>query len=146
MLLHGGVPQDSGVPSTDIAEDELTGGITADQILDDLVLDGSGKGDTKAQGGGEQVHGLAQMPGVHHQHPVGPADRVLPLAAFNGAGVDQQRARGSDPLLAGGKLDELKKQASIPGTAWAVDPSTGQIVITADRTVTGESGTRCWPL
>ncbi|WP_455352037.1 S1 family peptidase [Streptomyces sp. SYSU K217416] len=32
----------------------------------------------------------------------------------------------------------LTRQASIPGTAWAVDPRTNQILVTADRTVTGE--------
>jgi streptogrisin D len=30
------------------------------------------------------------------------------------------------------------RSASIPGTAWALDPATGQMVVTADRTVTGE--------
>jgi streptogrisin D len=35
-------------------------------------------------------------------------------------------------------METLKKQASIPGTAWAVEPSTGQVRVTADRTVTGE--------
>lgn len=31
----------------------------------------------------------------------------------------------------------LKKQATIPGTAWAMDPQTNQVVVTADRTVKG---------
>ncbi|MFJ2557440.1 MULTISPECIES: S1 family peptidase [unclassified Streptomyces] len=31
----------------------------------------------------------------------------------------------------------LKAQATIPGTAWSVDPKTNQIQVTADRTVTG---------
>lgn len=31
----------------------------------------------------------------------------------------------------------LARQATIPGTAWAVDPKTNQILVTADRTVTG---------
>ncbi|MFJ7997841.1 S1 family peptidase [Streptomyces sp. NPDC096310] len=31
----------------------------------------------------------------------------------------------------------LKAQATIPGTAWSVDPRTNQIQVTADRTVTG---------
>ncbi|MFJ5225276.1 S1 family peptidase [Streptomyces sp. NPDC088400] len=33
----------------------------------------------------------------------------------------------------------LKQQATIPGTAWAVDPKTNQIQVTADSTVTGEN-------
>jgi streptogrisin D len=32
----------------------------------------------------------------------------------------------------------LKSEATIPGTAWAVDPRTNKILVTADRTVTGE--------
>ncbi|MER6997072.1 S1 family peptidase [Streptomyces sp. NPDC000410] len=32
----------------------------------------------------------------------------------------------------------LSRGASVPGTAWAVDPRTNQILVTADRTVTGE--------
>lgn len=32
----------------------------------------------------------------------------------------------------------LREKASIPGTAWAVDPSTNKVVVTADSTVTGE--------
>jgi streptogrisin D len=31
----------------------------------------------------------------------------------------------------------LKQRASVPGTAWAIDPKTKQVVVTADRTVTG---------
>ncbi|MGW7369663.1 S1 family peptidase [Streptomyces sp. NPDC054841] len=31
----------------------------------------------------------------------------------------------------------LSRDASVPGTAWAVDPRTNQILVTADRTVTG---------
>nr|WP_308409632.1 S1 family peptidase [Streptomyces sp. A3M-1-3] len=36
----------------------------------------------------------------------------------------------------------LTKRASIPGTAWAFDPRTNQILVTADRTVTGERWNR----
>lgn len=32
----------------------------------------------------------------------------------------------------------LKKQATIPGTSWGMDPRTNQVVITADRTVRGD--------
>ncbi|MFI0508777.1 S1 family peptidase [Streptomyces sp. WSLK1-5] len=38
-------------------------------------------------------------------------------------------------LAAGAKT--LKEQATIPGTAWAVDPRTNKILVTADSTVTG---------
>ncbi|WP_018352447.1 S1 family peptidase [Longispora albida] len=33
---------------------------------------------------------------------------------------------------------ELDRSAKIPGTTWAVDPATNQILVTADSTVTGE--------
>ncbi|GGU40119.1 protease [Streptomyces lavendofoliae] len=32
----------------------------------------------------------------------------------------------------------LSRKAGIPGTAWALDPRTNQVVVTADRTVTGD--------
>ncbi|GAA2494150.1 S1 family peptidase [Streptomyces gobitricini] len=32
----------------------------------------------------------------------------------------------------------LSREAGIPGTAWAVDPRTNQVLVTADRTVTGD--------
>ncbi|WP_406865156.1 S1 family peptidase [Streptomyces sp. HUAS MG47] len=35
-------------------------------------------------------------------------------------------------------MDSLRGEASVPGTAWAVDPRTNQVLVTADRTVTGE--------
>src|SRR6185503_18595613 len=33
--------------------------------------------------------------------------------------------------------DELRRSATIPGTAWGVDPATNQVRVTADSTVTG---------
>ncbi|MGV9573771.1 S1 family peptidase, partial [Streptomyces nigra] len=36
----------------------------------------------------------------------------------------------------------LKSEATIPGTAWAVDPRTNKIVVTADSTVTGRNWDR----
>ncbi|MEU2432809.1 S1 family peptidase [Streptomyces sp. NPDC007861] len=38
--------------------------------------------------------------------------------------------------------DSLSRRAAVPGTAWAVDPRTNRIVVTADRTVTGEKWDR----
>ncbi|MFE5482258.1 S1 family peptidase [Streptomyces sp. NPDC056527] len=35
-------------------------------------------------------------------------------------------------------MDSLGDKASVPGTAWAIDPRTNQVIVTADRTVTGE--------
>jgi len=39
-------------------------------------------------------------------------------------------------------LDRLNRDALIPGTAWSVDPTTNQIVVSTDQTVTGASLTR----
>jgi streptogrisin D len=71
--------------------------------------------------------------------------------------VDGQRIQGADNVLAqaeqaGAEIREvdnswselkagaatLKKQATVPGTAWAIDPRTNKIQVTADSTVTGE--------
>lgn len=38
--------------------------------------------------------------------------------------------------------DTLAREAAIPGTAWATDPRSNQILVTADRTVTGDSWNR----
>ncbi|MGW6020590.1 S1 family peptidase [Streptomyces sp. NPDC055099] len=38
----------------------------------------------------------------------------------------------------GSATKTLTSRATMPGTAWATDPRTNQIVVTADRTVTGE--------
>ncbi|WP_329124541.1 S1 family peptidase [Streptomyces sp. NBC_01353] len=35
-------------------------------------------------------------------------------------------------------MNSLSDKASVPGTAWAIDPRTNQVLVTADRTVTGE--------
>lgn len=37
-----------------------------------------------------------------------------------------------------GPADKAKPRTNITGTAWAVDPATGQMVVTADSTVTGD--------
>jgi streptogrisin D len=34
--------------------------------------------------------------------------------------------------------DTLAREATVPGTAWAVDPRTNRLLVTADRTVTGD--------
>ncbi|MFC0601592.1 S1 family peptidase [Streptomyces palmae] len=54
------------------------------------------------------------------------------------------RAQGAEPRLVRhslARLDaaraSLKAKAAVPGTAWAMDPKTNQVVVIADRTVTG---------
>ncbi|MGW7433513.1 S1 family peptidase [Streptomyces sp. NPDC054861] len=53
------------------------------------------------------------------------------------AGAVARRVENSLPALASA-MDSLRAKATVPGTAWAVDPRTNQVIVTADRTVTGE--------
>jgi streptogrisin D len=50
------------------------------------------------------------------------------------AGADVRQVRNSATALRSG-AGRLRQQVRIPGTAWAVDPRTNQVVVTADRTV-----------
>jgi streptogrisin D len=52
------------------------------------------------------------------------------------AGAVPKVVRHSAAQLAGATA-ELDRTAKIPGTAWATDPTTNQVVVTADSTVTG---------
>ncbi|MEV4947048.1 S1 family peptidase [Streptomyces sp. NPDC053755] len=53
------------------------------------------------------------------------------------AGAVARSVRNSLPALTSA-MGSLSAGAPVPGTAWAVDPRTNRIVVTADRTVTGE--------
>jgi len=44
-----------------------------------------------------------------------------------------------EPATLSSGMDMLMEDARIPGTAWAVNPETDQIIVTADSTVTGEN-------
>ncbi|MEU6342413.1 S1 family peptidase [Streptomyces sp. NPDC046977] len=52
------------------------------------------------------------------------------------AGAVPRRVRNTAAELTGA-AGVLRQNATIPGTAWAVDPRTNQILVTADGTVTG---------
>jgi streptogrisin D len=69
---------------------------------------------------------------------VAAAVAVVPFASASDRAPGEPNAAGSSIVDAKPVMETLKKQASIPGTAWAADPNTGQILVTADRTVTGE--------
>ncbi|MCK2238285.1 MULTISPECIES: S1 family peptidase [unclassified Crossiella] len=56
---------------------------------------------------------------------------VIALPQANAANTD-----AVDPAAA--PTETLRSKASIPGTAWAEDPQTGQVVVTADSTVKGD--------
>ncbi|MFG2818601.1 S1 family peptidase [Kitasatospora sp. NPDC048365] len=68
----------------------------------------------------------------------------LVVTVTDRAAADTVRATGAVPRTvarSGTQLQaataELDRSAAIPGTAWAVDPATDQVVVTADATVTG---------
>ncbi|MFD4698800.1 S1 family peptidase [Streptomyces niveus] len=65
----------------------------------------------------------------------------------NGGDVSAERVRASGAVARNvrNSMGELRsatgtltRDATIPGTAWAVDPRTNQVLVTADTTVTGE--------
>lgn len=60
--------------------------------------------------------------------------------------AQQVREAGGKARIVENSLTQLKSarttltdKATIPGTSWAVDPTTNKVVVTADRTVTGKS-------
>ncbi|MGK5732169.1 S1 family peptidase, partial [Streptomyces sp. URMC 124] len=57
-------------------------------------------------------------------------------AGVRAAGAQPRTVRHSAAELASA-LRTLKSEATIPGTAWSVDPRLGKVVVTADSTVTG---------
>lgn len=61
-------------------------------------------------------------------------NNVIAQAEKAGAAV-RQVANSSKALKSAART--LKAKATIPGTAWAVDPKTNKVVVTADSTVTG---------
>lgn len=63
------------------------------------------------------------------------------LARVRGAGAEPRRVANSREILAAGTRT-LKARVNVPGTAWAVDPRTNQIVVTADRTVSAGNWNR----
>ncbi|MFR9794947.1 S1 family peptidase [Streptomyces sp. MS06] len=74
---------------------------------------------------------------------------VVNVVAGDGSTADEARRAGATvrevdhsmaELRAGAKT--LKEKATIPGTAWAVDPRTDRIRVTADSTVTGDTWDR----
>ncbi|WP_328600906.1 S1 family peptidase [Actinomadura physcomitrii] len=57
-------------------------------------------------------------------------------AAVRAAGAEPQTVARSGSDLAK-VMAALKRDATVPGTAWAVDPKTDQVVLSMDKTVTG---------
>jgi streptogrisin D len=70
-------------------------------------------------------------------------DRLV-VNVVGSAAADSVSAAGAVPRTVQNSTAELRaatgtlaEQARIPGTAWAIDPRTDKVVVTADRTVTG---------
>ncbi|GAA0603878.1 S1 family peptidase [Kutzneria viridogrisea] len=68
----------------------------------------------------------------------------LVVTVTDAEAANQVRARGAVPQHVSYRASELAavtaelgRSASIPGTAWRVDPRSGQVLVTADATVTG---------
>ncbi|MCZ4609543.1 S1 family peptidase, partial [Streptomyces sp. Lzd4kr] len=66
-----------------------------------------------------------------------PGDNNNVIVQAKKAGAKVREVENSLTELASG-AQTLKSEATIPGTAWAVDPRTNKILVTADSTVTGD--------
>jgi streptogrisin D len=62
---------------------------------------------------------------------------LVVAAAGNAAGASRPGTPPRTPAMAAAAIGMLTREASVPGTAWAIDPSTNQVQLTVDSTVTG---------
>ena len=67
-----------------------------------------------------------------------PGDNNNVIVQAKQAGAKVREVENSLNELASG-AQTLKSEATIPGTAWSVDPRTNKILVTADTTVTGDN-------
>ncbi|MFC5722936.1 S1 family peptidase [Streptomyces gamaensis] len=74
-----------------------------------------------------------------------PQERKLVVDVVDQRAAGAVRAAGAEARLVAHSSDELaaargvlEAKATIPGTAWSVDPRTNKVSVTADSTVTGE--------
>ncbi|MFE7129019.1 S1 family peptidase [Streptomyces sp. NPDC057617] len=72
--------------------------------------------------------------------------RALVMNVVDERAAETVRQAGGKARLVQNSLAELKSarqtladRAAVPGTSWALDPVTNKVVVTADRTVTGEA-------
>ncbi|MEU2789768.1 S1 family peptidase [Streptomyces sp. NPDC007100] len=72
------------------------------------------------------------------------ASKKLVVNVVDRKAADAVRAKGAEARLVPHSLAQLdaarqtlKERATIPGTAWAMDPRSNKVVVTADRTVSG---------
>jgi len=73
----------------------------------------------------------------------------LVVTVTDAAAADQVRAAGATPRIVShtatqldAVMTDLARTATIPGTAWAVDPVTNQVLVSIDPSVTGRNLTR----
>jgi streptogrisin D len=73
----------------------------------------------------------------------------LVVSVTDGAAAQTVRAAGATPRMVTHSRAELRRataklnrSARIPGTAWAIDPATDQVVVSADRSVKGSKLTK----
>ncbi|NJQ02619.1 S1 family peptidase [Streptomyces zingiberis] len=71
--------------------------------------------------------------------------RRLVMNVLNDEAAEAARARGAEARIVENSMAELRSatrklsaSASIPGTAWSIDPKTNKVSVIADRTVTGQ--------
>lgn len=98
----------------------------------------------------ELVAGFATQLGSAYAGAYYDADRrrmVVNVAGYDHSTIARIRTAGAEPrqvtntgATLGSAARTMRKQVRIPGTAWAVDPRTNQLVVTADSTVS----TRNW--
>ncbi|WP_253209602.1 S1 family peptidase, partial [Streptomyces niphimycinicus] len=72
------------------------------------------------------------------------ANRQLVMNVVDEDSAEGVRAKGAVAKVVTNSMEELKaatrtlsSDASVPGTAWSIDPVTNKVQVTADRTVTG---------
>ncbi|MEV0981425.1 S1 family peptidase [Streptomyces sp. NPDC049915] len=105
---------------------------------------------TLAQPAGDSAAGLVRRLGTGRTAGswIGADGRPVVAVTDPGAAAEVRRA-GAEPKLVGHSLDELKSATGVlrsaprvPGTAWAVDYRTNEVVVRADRTVSATDWSR----
>ncbi|UGY94680.1 S1 family peptidase [Streptomyces gobiensis] len=73
----------------------------------------------------------------------------LVMNVLNEEAADSAQAQGAEPRVVKNSMtvlrdtiSALRERASVPGTAWSIDPRTNKVVVVADSTVTGEKWDR----
>ncbi|WHM40360.1 S1 family peptidase [Streptomyces sp. BPTC-684] len=113
---------------------------------------GAAAGKANAASAAAVARGLAQQLGdafAGSYYDAAKQQVVVNIAGNNSNADEQVKKAGAVPRAVRNSAAELRsaahtlaRTATIPGTAWAVDPRTNRIVVSADRTVQGAQWTR----